>query len=299
MASEGLLPFNSNPFLRITDFKVPVRGLVLSMAEFDEDEDLAYLYKADGTFIETKPGVPRDGGAVGWGQHTMFAKVGPDIFSIDGGSSNFDIYKNGVGFVGSANSGTVWISSHGGTLWIIKGGSVILAFDAKTGASQGAESVFWEVLRHRTNGTHHVYSLFRGDTFAPDWRMRHVLSNSSFGDEVVLIEMQRTTNPSNPVDLIDVAINSDRVAGVSWNSSTNISEIKIFDLSGALKDTLTNAGKAEMLLMSEDKLYASAAWTPDVTMWDITEDETGEKVYTPAGTFSTPAPYVWYGNLAT
>lgn len=299
MPTEGLKPFNSNPFFRITDFAVPIRGIVLGLAEFDEDEDLAYLYKADGTFVESRPGVPRDGGEIGWYNHTIFAKVGPDIFSVDGGQSNFLLYKNGVGFSGGSNTGTVWLSSHGSTLWTIRASNKVDSYDAKTGAALNTKSLTWTTTRHRTNGTHHVYTYFRGNTQAPDWRLRHILAGENFTNEIVLLEMQETSDPITPIYFSDVAINSDRVAVTAYNWQSNITTIKIFDLAGNLKDTLTNGGDAQMLLMSEEKLYASAAMTPYVSMWDITEDQFGEKIYTPAGSFQTPAPYCWYGNLAT
>ena len=75
---EGLQPFNSNPFFRITDFAVPKNRVIIGLAEYDDTEDLAYIYDKDGAFIESKPGVPRDD-ELGHFNHTMLTKVGSSI----------------------------------------------------------------------------------------------------------------------------------------------------------------------------------------------------------------------------
>lgn len=298
MENPGLKPFNSNPFFRITDFVVPARGLVLSLAEFDNTPDLSYIYDRDGVFIESRPSVPKDAGEDGWWQHTMCAKVGSAVFSVDGGISNYSVYKNGVGWLGVYPGDGQWITSHQRSLWVL-GITAIVEYSAVSGAVLSSHSFPWDTHRHRTNGTHHVYTYFRGDTSAPDWRYRHILSDATFSNEIVLMEMQETS-PITPVNFLDVAINTDRVAVVSHDYVLNISTINIYDLSGVIKETFAHPGQAEMLLMSRDRLYASDALTGIVTMWDITENPTTfDKIYTPAGTFATPSPYVWYGNLAT
>jgi len=297
MADEGLKPFNSSPFFRITDFAVPVKGLVIGLLEEDDTEDLAYLYRADGTFVESRPGVPRDN-PLGHFNHTMFTKVGAHIYSVDGGQSNYDAYKNGVGFIAGSGSAN-YITNQGKTLWIQKNSNsvaLIASYDSTTGAQLSTKQITWPVTRHRTNGTHHVYTQFRANTFDPDWRFRHCLAGSDWIGEIVLMERTEINGSPSQTEFLDVAINTDRVAVVDMNyNAPATSTIKIFDLSGTLKDTLTNPGQAEMLLMNDDKLYCSDAITGVVTMWDITA-VFGDKVYTPAGSFSTPAPFVWYGN---
>ena len=296
---EGLQPFTSNPFFRITDFAVPKNRVIIGLAEYDDTEDLAYIYDQNGGFIESKPGVPRDD-PLGHYNHTMFTKVGASIYSIDGGQSNYDIYKDGVGWA-AGNGSVSYLTNYGGSLWLLRAAqtSSVQEIDAATGAGLSSHNFTEWTTRHRTNGTHHVVTYFDGNSVDPEWRLRHVLLNSSWQEIKVLKEYIHPVGQSQVIDYLDVAISSDRVAVVVANYNIPVtSTIYIFDLAGNLKDTLTNPGQAEMLLMNESKLYASDALTGAVTIWDITE-VAGEKVYSDGGGFTTDAPWVWYGNLSS
>lgn len=299
MPSEGLKPFNSNPFLRITDFKVPPGGIVLSLGEFDNTPDMAYLYDRDGVFKSSRASIPKDD-PNGDNQHTAVAKVRGNVYSVSGGPSDYHVYKNGVGFIGGGAeaSGAADLTSHGTTLWV-NFGVVLASYDATTGSQLSGRGNTWAMSRHDTNGTHHAYLYFRGNTTAPDFRFQLVLAASDFTGENVLIE--RTIDQEW---MDDIAINSDRVAATLVDYTAGTIAINIYDLTGALKDTLAATGRPEMLLMDEERLYCSDWSTGIVTKWDITaevvnEIPTGEKIYTPAGSFSTPSPYVFFGNLAT
>lgn len=299
-------PINCNPFFSIVGYNITQGGVVMSLQEYDDTPDFAYLYTANGVFMESRPGVPRDQNFYG---NTAFAKVGGDIYGIDGSGSLFDVYKNGVGWRLYTTGGLVNnIDATGGAqplLWLQSGSYVILKIDVKTGNQLDAFNLssagFDIIYQHRGSKPGRMITVNKWTQAPPPdlhWFERANLWDSSGVLITTLDENLYNDGVDEDVLFDDVAINSDRCALVRRNNVTSANIIRIWDLAGAFKTDISYTGGPASLVMSETRIYASDWGTGIVYMWDITDDGVGNKTYTASGSFTTPSPYAAYLTLA-
>lgn len=290
--------------------------LIFSLYWYDSGTSHPLLvYDADGTLVQSLPtnvdynGWEVDAAAKASGAEYYFIALGadfyPHLYTNNGALLKDHIY--GPGDILSQD-----FSSYGGYLFMAvtySSAHRLLKLDPTAGTVAAYFDMSWSALSIRAFATGIVATISDPTSGSLEaWRAWFWNNLDFTGGPLVLT----TTSTVSNIVIFDMDLNSDRVAVLKIDRTYGGAGtyIEFYDFAGTLRETLTTAlpkgvylGEegAGPLMMTDSRIYMPTRVgnvpTGRVYMWNITQDGSGNKVFTPPAGIGTSDSVGTYFNI--